>query len=56
MKVLFAILVLCTLVLLGVSAAVFRLVRRHMRRHASDTMLMNALKDVEEERKTGIER
>jgi len=27
-----------------------------MRRHASDTMLMNALKDVEEERKTGIER
>ncbi len=48
MKVLFAILVLCTLAVLGVSVAVFRLVRQHMRRHASDTTMMPAMKDAED--------
>jgi len=49
MKVLFAILVLCTLVLLGVAAAVFVRARHHMRRQASDTALRPALQEVEDD-------
>ena len=49
MKVLFVILVLCTLALLGVGAAVFLLARRHMRRQASDTTLRPAMPEVEED-------
>ena len=49
MKVLFVILVLCTLALLGVAAAVFLLARRHMRRHASDTTLRPAVHEIEGE-------
>ena len=55
MKVLFVILVFCLLALLGVAAAVFRLARRHMRRQASDTTLRQALQEIDEDRKTGIQ-
>ncbi len=54
MKVLFAILVLCTLAIVGVGLAIFRLVRTHMRRQASDTTMMRAVPDADEQ-KTGIE-
>lgn len=47
MKVLFVILVLCTLALLGVAAAVYMRARRHMRRQASDTALRPAMPDDE---------
>lgn len=49
MRVLFVILVLCTLALLGVAAAVYLLARRHMRRQASDTTLRPAAHDLEED-------
>ncbi len=49
MKVLFVILVLCTLALLGVAAAVYLLARRHMRRQASDTTLRPAMPDAKED-------
>ncbi len=49
MKVLFIVLVLCTLALVAVGIAMFWRVRRHMKQTASDTMLRAALKDVEEE-------
>lgn len=55
MKVLFAILVLCTLAVVGVGLAIFRLIRKHMQRQASDTTMMRAMPDTEEQ-KTGIER
>jgi hypothetical protein len=48
MKVLFVILVLSTLALLGVAAAVYLLARRHMRRQASDTTLRPALPDEDQ--------
>ena len=48
MKVLFVILVLCTLALLGVAAAVYFLARRHMRHQASDTTLRPAMQEPEE--------
>ena len=49
MKVLFVILVLSTLALLGVAAAVYFLARRHMKRQASDTTLRPAMPEVEED-------
>ena len=54
MMLLYAILVLCILALLGVAAAVFLLVRKHMQRKASDTMMVSTYK--EEEQRTGIEQ
>ncbi len=56
MKVLFVILVFCLLALLGVAAAVFRLVRQHMRKQASDTTLRQALQEIEDNRKSRIRR
>ena len=55
MKVLFAILVLCTLALVGVGLAIFRLVRKQMRRQASDTTMIRAVPDAEQQQ-TGVER
>lgn len=49
MKALFLILVLCTLALLGVAAAVYLRAKRHMSRQASDTTLRPALPDVEDD-------
>ncbi len=48
MKVLFVILVLCTLALLGVGAAIFLRARRHMRAQASDTTLRPAMPDEDQ--------
>ncbi len=56
MKVLFVILVLCTLALLGVAVAVFFLARRHMRRQASDTTLRPAVHDPEGDQANPIRR
>ncbi len=53
MKVLFVILVLSTLALLGVAAAVYLLARRHMRRQASDTSLRPALPDEDQANPVG---
>jgi hypothetical protein len=55
MTVLFAILVFCTLALVLVGVGIYRLLRKHMQRQASDTTMMRAMPDAEEE-KTGIER
>lgn len=49
MKVLFVILVLCTLALLGVAAAVYMRARRHMRAQASDTALRPALQEFDDD-------
>jgi hypothetical protein len=54
MTVLFAILVLCTLALVGVGVAVLWRMRKHMRRQTSDTTMMKAVPDAEEQ-KTGVE-
>ncbi len=54
MKVLFVILVLCTLALLGVGAAIYFQARRHMRRQASDTTLRPAMPDTEEDQASAI--
>lgn len=50
MKVLFIVLVLCTVALVAVGIAMYWRVRQHMKEAASDTMLRAALKDVEEEK------
>lgn len=50
MLVLYGILVVCTLALVGVAAAVYLRVRRDMQRRASDTALRVALREIEEER------
>ncbi len=55
MRVLFAILVLCTLALVGVGIAVYLLARRHMRRQASDTTLRPAMSEVDEDQASAIE-
>ena len=54
MTVLFLILVVCTLALLGVAAAVYLLARRHMRRQASDTTLRPAMQEVEKDQTNPI--
>ncbi len=56
MRVLFAILVLCTLALVGVGIAVYLLARRHMRRQASDTTLRPAMSEVDEDQAKPIRR
>lgn len=49
MKFLFIGLMISVVVLIGVAVAAFWRVRRHMKQSASDTMLRQALSDVEEE-------